>query len=171
MQNLKKRKEFAEEAKNNSSLWLANRPKYFKLTDKSSMMGVQGSENEKFELDKGTVDYVFKVSYNYTKEKTKDTLKCISSSIRKLNINELKFSDEILGEAAQGKVYKGSLYGTPIAIQQIKKCSEVSQLLLTREIFIMEKIRHPNFINIMGYCSKLDTYYIAIEYFQGYSLG
>eukprot|EP01123_Difflugia_compressa_P016234 TRINITY_DN989_c1_g1_i1.p1 TRINITY_DN989_c1_g1~~TRINITY_DN989_c1_g1_i1.p1 ORF type:complete len:607 (-),score=129.29 TRINITY_DN989_c1_g1_i1:50-1618(-) len=76
---------------------------------------------------------------------------------------ELTLKD-VLGQGACGKVWKGVLRGSIVAVKELKSKYENADQFLG-EIAIMTKIRHPNVVLFMGAC--YDPPYIVTEYLEG----
>ncbi|XP_044585540.1 probable serine/threonine-protein kinase samkB [Cotesia glomerata] len=81
---------------------------------------------------------------------------------------DIKFIDTVLGHGAFGAVILATWNNTEVAVKKIKS-SEQSKYVY-REVNVMDKIRHPNLISIMGICCTNSFYYIIMEDFKSVNL-
>jgi serine/threonine protein kinase len=85
----------------------------------------------------------------------------------KINLNELKFTTKI-SEGAGGVVYKGTWYHQTVAIKKLKVADEQS---FVREVSVLNRLRHPNVLELYGYCDDSKGYqYIITEFMDKGSL-
>lgn len=68
---------------------------------------------------------------------------------------------KLLGEGKFGKVYKGNLYGSPVAIKVLNQPINLYEFEV--EVGIMGSIRHPNICLFMGACFEPE-YCVVMEY-------
>ncbi|SPQ95686.1 Protein tyrosine and serine/threonine kinase [Plasmodiophora brassicae] len=83
----------------------------------------------------------------------------------------IEFNDK-LGMGHFGEVYRGSLWGTDIAIKQLKK-QQVDEDILTslkHEIAILSQLRHPNIVLYIGACTYQPNVCIVTEWCSGGTL-
>ncbi|XP_014206660.1 probable serine/threonine-protein kinase PBL1 [Copidosoma floridanum] len=94
--------------------------------------------------------------------------KKIQKTLPTVSLKKVKLSSVILGEGAQGTVYKGSLYGTKVAVKIMIKGTDNKVAL--REITLLGQIRHPNIVFIMAVGESDQQFQIITEYFPSLSL-
>lgn len=72
---------------------------------------------------------------------------------------------EVLGNGGYSKVYKGVLYGIPVAIKKIggKRDNTVCTRQFTNELKALSKFRHPNIIQLYGWSSCEEINCLALE--------
>ena len=153
--NLQVKIDLTTETKKNEDLTLSNFPSCSLLLNKK--------QNEDFAAPLPIIPH----------SKTKSQMR--KAEIKDLNLQlpevqecDIKFSDTILGSGAQGIVRKATWVGTIVAVKTIKKAN--SSMLTLREIKMLERIRHHNFINVMAFSSTEKDYHIVLEFFNGQSL-
>ncbi|CAG5093263.1 Similar to SIS8: Probable serine/threonine-protein kinase SIS8 (Arabidopsis thaliana) [Cotesia congregata] len=111
---------------------------------------------------------------NSSKSTLMDNALCIlkkaqNSTITSIKKEKLIIFKELLGAGAQGKVKKGRWNGTDVAVKTII-LSESNLKLACREIKILEVVRHPNFIQLMAYCTERDRIHLIMELCESTSL-
>jgi serine/threonine protein kinase len=85
----------------------------------------------------------------------------------KINLDELHFTTKI-SEGAGGVVYKGTWYHQTVAIKKLKVADEQS---FVREVSVLNRLRHPNVLELYGYCVDSKGYqYIITEFMDKGSL-
>ena len=90
-----------------------------------------------------------------------------SYSNLKMKLDELKFTEKI-SEGAGGVVYKGLWYQKIVAIKKLKVTDEDAFI---REISILNRLRHPNVLELYGYSIDSKGYhYIVTEFMDKGSL-
>ena len=94
-------------------------------------------------------------------------LKAINLTIPRYPESELQYIKK-LGEGAQGEVMLYEVMGAKYAVKKMKVDDYESFIL--KEIAILQKLNHPNVINIMGLCFTPEYYYLLTDYFESYSL-
>ena len=78
---------------------------------------------------------------------------------------------EIIGEGAYGKVYKGDLHGTTVAVKKLKlKRAATMQKVVKQEMLIHRTLKHPNIVTFLGASIGKDNLYIISEYVDGGNL-
>lgn len=82
--------------------------------------------------------------------------------------SDIKFTKTILGSGSFGCVILSTWNKTTVAVKKIKSSEEPKYIY--REINVMDKIRHPNLISIMGICFTESYFYIVMEYFKSQNL-
>lgn len=95
----------------------------------------------------------------------------------KLNVpvihrNDIEFTNKLLGEGGQGTVETGRWISAQMPVA-IKSCyrSTVKDKGMMREIVLLDKVRHPNIVSLLGVCCTGYSYHIVLELFDGSSLG
>lgn len=83
----------------------------------------------------------------------------------------------LLGEGGFGPVYKGWMdkqslrpYGIEVAVKRLHKDSCQGQEQWLSEINFLGRLRHPNLVNLIGYCSEDDHRLLVYEYLPKGSL-
>ncbi|KAF1329076.1 Tkl/drk protein kinase, partial [Globisporangium splendens] len=73
--------------------------------------------------------------------------------------------DAAIGRGVFGVVYKGSYFGTPVAIKKLHTSSVPKNTLaeFEKECSIMKGLHHPNIVLFMGSCSKPPTLLLVTE--------
>ncbi|CAD6216224.1 GSCOCG00011297001-RA-CDS, partial [Cotesia congregata] len=89
-------------------------------------------------------------------------------SIPTIEESDIKFTNTVLGSGSFGSVILSIWKNTEVAVKKMKASEEMKYIY--REINIMDKIRHPNLISIMGVCSTESYFYIVMEYFKSQNL-
>lgn len=87
----------------------------------------------------------------------------------------IKFEDlemdkeQELGAGAFGTVYKGTYFGTTVAIKKIKIPQNDMDLMrfLKREVVILKSLRHPAIVQFVGVCKHNNSLLLITEYAQG----
>ncbi|XP_078154010.1 U-box domain-containing protein 70-like [Carex rostrata] len=79
-------------------------------------------------------------------------------SLRELEQATQNFSDSLkIGEGGFGCVYKGSLRKTTVAIKKLNSESLQGLSEFQQEVAILNRVRHPNIVNLIGSCSEIST--------------
>ena len=86
-----------------------------------------------------------------------------------IDIKELDITTVLLGEGAQGKVFKAKYRKGDVAVKTIRRYSKGTKYF-EREINIFSKIRHPNIIQLMGVCIEETKRHFVMPLFDGHSL-
>ncbi|KAG6957675.1 hypothetical protein JG687_00009839 [Phytophthora cactorum] len=73
--------------------------------------------------------------------------------------------DSAIGRGVFGVVYKGSYFGTPVAIKKLHVSGVPKNTLMEfeKECSIMKGLHHPNIVLFMGSCSKPPTLLLVTE--------
>jgi len=99
-------------------------------------------------------------------EKESDSVKLVRTNL-KINLDELNFITKI-SEGAGGIVYKGIWYHQTVAIKKLKVSDEQS---FVREVSVLNRLRHPNILELYGYSVDSRGYqYIITEFMEKGSL-
>jgi serine/threonine protein kinase len=99
-------------------------------------------------------------------EKESDSIKLAKTNLN-INLDELKFIRKI-SEGAGGVVYEGAWYHQAVAIKKLKVTDEQS---FVREVSVLNRLRHPNVLELYGYCVDSKGYqYIVTEFMDKGSL-
>ncbi|XP_048509499.1 uncharacterized protein LOC125500555 [Athalia rosae] len=83
--------------------------------------------------------------------------------------DQIQLTRTIIGAGAQGTVRKGIWLATNVAIKTIKLCTLNTKNLL-REIELLDRIRHPNIIQVLGICLEANQFHIVMECLDSFSL-
>ncbi|XP_078154009.1 U-box domain-containing protein 70-like [Carex rostrata] len=79
-------------------------------------------------------------------------------SLSELEQATQNFSDSLkIGEGGFGCVYKGSLRKTTVAIKKLNSESLQGLSEFQQEVAILNRVRHPNIVNLIGSCSEIST--------------
>ncbi|XP_051187166.1 probable receptor-like protein kinase At1g80640 isoform X2 [Lolium perenne] len=83
-----------------------------------------------------------------------------------------KFSEKnILGKGGLGCVYRACLDGNVVAaVKKLNCCRQEVEKEFENELDFLGKIRHPNVISVLGYCSHEDTRLVIYELMENGSL-
>ncbi|TVU02912.1 hypothetical protein EJB05_51563 [Eragrostis curvula] len=97
-------------------------------------------------------------------ELRKEKEKAVSCSdltwITEFSFSELKqatenFSDTMkVGEGGFGRVYKGLLRNTRVAVKMLRSQNLQGQSQFQQEIVVLSRVRHPNLVTLIGSCSE-----------------
>jgi len=99
-------------------------------------------------------------------ENESDSVKLQKSNL-KISLDELKFTTKI-SEGARGVVYKGTWYYQTVAIKKLKVADEQS---FVREVSVLNRLRHPNVLELYGFSIDSRGYqYIITEFMDKGSL-
>lgn len=99
---------------------------------------------------------------------TDDNESQLRLSIPTIEESDIKFTNTLLGRGSFGSVILSIWKNTEVAVKKMKASEEMKYIY--REINVMDKIRHPNLISIMGICSAESHFYIVMEYFKSQNL-
>jgi len=71
---------------------------------------------------------------------------------REIPYELLKFQT-VLGQGAFGRVYKALLWDTPVAVKELKQCTEGNDTFaeMKKELELLTSLRHPNCVLLLGY--------------------
>ena len=76
-----------------------------------------------------------------------------------------------LGAGSFGTVYKGTLYGTEVAVKKITmRRKDLLAKHISDEVLIHSQIRHPNITQLMGYAFTKQALLIVSEFVNGDNL-
>ncbi|XP_078156087.1 U-box domain-containing protein 70-like [Carex rostrata] len=90
-------------------------------------------------------------------------------SLQELQQGTRNFSETLkIGEGGFGRVFKGSLRQTTVAIKLLNSQSLQGIAQFKREITILTKVRHPNLVTLIGACSDVSA--LVYEYLSNGSL-
>lgn len=102
------------------------------------------------------------------KQRRNLSLKDLDLGVPVVPRKKLEISTFLVGEGGQALVKKGTFCGTKVAIKSFPKTKE--SYLAFREIILLDRVRHPNIILLMGVSEGLDSYHLIMEYYDNYSL-
>lgn len=71
-----------------------------------------------------------------------------------------------------GRIYKGSYFGTEVAIKLILPCEtpDMTHKYIEREVTVLKGLRHPLVVNFMGVARRNGDFYIVTEWVDGGNL-
>lgn len=77
-----------------------------------------------------------------------------------------KKEEEVAGEGAFGRVYKGTWLGVPVAVKQsmAHPLDEVAQASFQAEMAIMARLRHPNIVPLLAYTTDTSMPWLVMEF-------
>lgn len=80
--------------------------------------------------------------------------------------------DSLIGQGGFGAVYKGQLESTGqvVAVKQLDKTGLQGDKEFLVEVLMLSLLRHPNLVNLIGYCAEGDQRLLVYEYMQQGSL-
>ncbi|KAK9697259.1 hypothetical protein RND81_08G025500 [Saponaria officinalis] len=113
---------------------------------------------------------------NESKERRRVVEELMSSErgTRKYTSDEIKeatdfLSDtKVVGEGGYGKVYKGILDHTSVAIKVLREDATDKKEEFLREVRILSQLRHPNLVLLLGVCPEIGC--LVYEYMENGSL-
>ncbi|KXG38967.1 U-box domain-containing protein 33-like isoform X3 [Sorghum bicolor] len=74
-----------------------------------------------------------------------------------------------IGEGGYGRVYKGTICDTAVAIKILRHNENLQGLLqFQREVLILTKVRHPHLVNLLGACDEVSA--LVYDYLPNGSL-
>ena len=85
-----------------------------------------------------------------------------------VSANDVEITDECLGRGGFGCVYKGQYNGSDVAVKSISLVQKHKYIL--REIWMVDKARHPNIVTFMAVCITQYHAHLVFELFEGHSL-
>ncbi|XVF59983.1 hypothetical protein PTKIN_Ptkin08bG0006100 [Pterospermum kingtungense] len=80
--------------------------------------------------------------------------------------------ESLIGQGGFGAVYKGQLESTGqiVAVKQLDKTGLQGEKEFLVEVLMLSLLRHPNLVNLIGYCAEGDQRLLVYEYMQQGSL-
>ncbi|KAK9715714.1 hypothetical protein RND81_06G184600 [Saponaria officinalis] len=93
---------------------------------------------------------------------------------RKYSIDEIEIAtgflseERVIGEGGYGKVYKGILDHTSVAIKVLREDATDKKEEFLREVGILSQLRHPNLVLLLGVCPEKGC--LVYEYMENGSL-
>ncbi|XP_021715067.1 U-box domain-containing protein 34-like [Chenopodium quinoa] len=108
------------------------------------------------------------------RQKIVDALISNERRIRRYTPDEIRVATEdfsekkIIGEGGYGKVYRGTLDHTPVAIKVLEHDATDKKEEFLREIRILSQLCHPNIVLLLGVCSEMGC--LVYEYMENGSL-
>ncbi|KAF5790099.1 putative protein kinase RLK-Pelle-RLCK-VIIa-1 family [Helianthus annuus] len=80
--------------------------------------------------------------------------------------------ETLLDENRVGKVFKGTLQGTGqvVAVKQLDRHGTKANKEFLAEVMMLSRLRHPNLVELIGYCADGDQRILVYEYMQMGSL-
>nr|XP_034572176.1 U-box domain-containing protein 57-like isoform X2 [Setaria viridis]TKV95083.1 hypothetical protein SEVIR_9G337400v2 [Setaria viridis] len=76
-------------------------------------------------------------------------------SLLELQLATQNFSDTVkIGEGGFGRVYRGFLRNTTVAIKMLRSHNLQGQSQFRQEVVVLSRVRHPNLVTLMGSCSE-----------------
>ncbi|KAK9069526.1 hypothetical protein SSX86_011430 [Deinandra increscens subsp. villosa] len=103
-----------------------------------------------------------------------ETKEVAGSSSRNFGFRELAMAtknfrrETLLGESRLGKVYKGTLQGTGqvVAVKQLDRHGTKANKEFLAEVMMLSVLRHPNLVELIGYCADGDQRILVYEYME-----
>ena len=80
-----------------------------------------------------------------------------------IKYDDLEIGKEI-GKGAFGSVYKGSYFGTEVAIKRIVEEDPDCLVYLEREVNVLQGMRHPNVVQLIGVCNHESGLLLVTEW-------
>lgn len=76
--------------------------------------------------------------------------------------------ESLIGQGGFGAVYKGQLESTGqvVAVKQLDKTGLQGEKEFLVEVLMLSLLRHPNLVNLIGYCAEGDQRLLVYEYMQ-----
>ncbi|KAK9705456.1 hypothetical protein RND81_07G058700 [Saponaria officinalis] len=93
---------------------------------------------------------------------------------RKYTVDEIKVATDcfskskVIGEGIYGKVYKGCLDHTPVAIKVLQSDATDKKEEFLKEVEILTQLHHPNIVLLLGVCPEIGC--LVYEYMEHGSL-
>lgn len=128
---------------------------------------VEGEEEHASLLDPGALDWA-KEQFEKLSQQLKQDQSEVDTDSDSIPLEiapeDIDFGD-FIGEGVYSEVYKGSVYGTPVAIKKFKNQGFERDVLkeVRKEVRIMKSIRHPNLLLFLGACTKPGQFIIVTE--------
>ncbi|KAK1432170.1 hypothetical protein QVD17_09062 [Tagetes erecta] len=105
---------------------------------------------------------------------TNETNEVAANSARNFGFRELAMAtknfrrESLLGESRFGKVYKGILQGTGqvVAVKQLDRHGTKANKEFLAEVMMLSLLRHPNLVELIGYCADGDQRILVYEYME-----
>ncbi|KAI3500380.1 hypothetical protein L1887_36201 [Cichorium endivia] len=72
----------------------------------------------------------------------------------------------MIGRGGFGKVYKGNLYGTKVAVKRGEQGHGQGRLEFVTEIMVLSKIRYKHLVSLIGYCDENDEMLLVYEFME-----
>ncbi|XP_059655077.1 receptor-like protein kinase ANXUR1 [Cornus florida] len=96
-------------------------------------------------------------------EEEEDLCRCFSLVEIKLATNN--FDDKlVIGSGGFGKVYKGQIFGTTVAIKRLNLHSSQGANEFWTEIKTLSKLRHNHLVSLIGYCDQCPEMILVYDY-------
>ncbi|KNA13475.1 hypothetical protein SOVF_116630 [Spinacia oleracea] len=108
------------------------------------------------------------------RQKVVDNLISNERRIRRYTPDEIRMATDdlsekkVIGEGGYGKVYRGTLDHTPVAIKVLEHDAADKKEEFLREIRILSQLCHPNIVLLLGVCSEMGC--LVYEYMENGSL-
>lgn len=78
---------------------------------------------------------------------------------------------EIVGEGSFGKVYRGNLHSTAVAVKKLdEKKLKDHKIDFKKEVAMLSSLSHPHIVLLIGFCSVEGSIAIVTEFLPGGSL-
>ncbi|KAJ3694263.1 hypothetical protein LUZ60_009743 [Juncus effusus] len=122
-----------------------------KLAESQSILEIATKELEEMKIER---DHAFKKNAELYETKERGSSHGCAD-FTKFNLGELKkatkdFDNSLkIGEGSSGKVYKGFLRHTYVAIKLLEE-SKVQDNEFNQEVEVLSKVRHPNLVSLIG---------------------
>ncbi|KAI3725589.1 hypothetical protein L1987_65380 [Smallanthus sonchifolius] len=105
---------------------------------------------------------------------TNETNEVANTCARNFGFRELAMAtknfrrETLLGESKVGKVYKGTLKdsGQVVAVKQLDRHGTKANKEFLAEVMMLSLLRHPNLVDLIGYCADGDQRILVYEYME-----
>ncbi|KAD4586209.1 hypothetical protein R6Q59_035451 [Mikania micrantha] len=76
--------------------------------------------------------------------------------------------ESLLGESRVGKLYKGTLRttGQVVAVKQLDRHGTKANKEFLADVMMLSRLRHPNLVDLIGYCADGDQRILVYEYME-----
>lgn len=86
------------------------------------------------------------------------------------SFKDLSFGEQI-GKGAFGTVFKGEWLGAKVAIKTVRvRRMKMVKTVKDRELIVHTRVRHPNIVQLMAYCTEVDNLHLVSDFVNGPNL-
>jgi len=86
-----------------------------------------------------------------------------ASNLAEIDYKQI-YEQKLLGMGQFGEVWKGLLWGKPVAMKKLKDLTEESLQSFKKEVAIMTTLRHPNICLLIGACTQPGHLRLVMEF-------